>query len=113
MKVTFPCIGLKLSLMQRFSTQMLGGHSKDVRIHAGTTKGNCLAIRRGFMGLYFFVFSFTNTQKPFDKRYFWLQVVTVGVVGGSDLSKISEQLGKTGLLYLSLSHLLVRESEMS
>lgn len=48
-KVTFPCIGLKLSLMQCFSTQMLGGHSKDVRIHAGTTKGNCLAIIGDFM----------------------------------------------------------------
>jgi len=59
------------------------------------------------MGLYFFVFSFTNTQKPFDKRYFWLQVVTVGVVGGSDLSKISEQLGKTGLLYASIYLLVI------
>jgi len=26
----------------------------------------------------------------------WVQVVTVGVVGGSDLIKISEQLGSTG-----------------
>ena len=26
-----------------------------------------------------------------------LQVITVGVVGGSDLSKITEQLGKTGI----------------
>jgi len=26
----------------------------------------------------------------------WVQVVTVGVVGGSDLVKISEQLGDTG-----------------
>jgi hypothetical protein len=29
-----------------------------------------------------------------------MQVVTIGVVGGSDLSKISEQLGKTGLSLL-------------
>lgn len=28
-----------------------------------------------------------------------LQVVTVGVVGGSDLVKISEQLGNTGLTF--------------
>jgi len=27
---------------------------------------------------------------------FWEQHVTVGVVGGSDLVKITEQLGKTG-----------------
>lgn len=31
-----------------------------------------------------------------------MQVVTVGVVGGSDLVKISEQLGKTGtIIYFS------------
>lgn len=36
--------------------------------------------------------------------------MTVGVVGGSDLIKISEQLGKTGLLYLALSFLLIREN---
>lgn len=29
---------------------------------------------------------------------FQLQVVTVGVVGGSDLVKISEQLGSSGLI---------------
>lgn len=34
-----------------------------------------------------------------------MQVVTVGVVGGSDLAKISEQLGKTGQLLLILAPL--------
>lgn len=28
-----------------------------------------------------------------------MQVVTVGIVGGSDLSKITEQLGRTGIYF--------------
>jgi len=33
-----------------------------------------------------------------------VQVVTVGVVGGSDLVKISEQLGKSGNIFIFRSH---------
>lgn len=35
-------------------------------------------------------------------EFFLWQVVTVGVVGGSDLVKISEQLGKSGLITFEL-----------
>lgn len=34
--------------------------------------------------------------------FVYLQAVTIGVVGGSDLVKISEQLGQTGYLQLEL-----------
>lgn len=36
-----------------------------------------------------------------------VQVVTIGVVGGSDLVKISEQLGKTGTVQLFLYPFIV------
>ena len=39
-------------------------------------------------------------KENFDAINLLLQVVTVGVVGGSDLVKISEQLGKSGLFTL-------------
>ena len=39
-------------------------------------------------------------KENFDVINLLLQVVTVGVVGGSDLVKISEQLGKSGLFTL-------------
>ena len=38
--------------------------------------------------------------------FWWLQVITVGVVGGSDLVKISEQLGESGI-HFSLCGLYV------
>lgn len=42
------------------------------------------------------------------------QVVTVGVVGGSDLSKITEQLGSTGIYFhYCVNDLLVRASKIS
>ena len=81
---------------------MLDGNSRDVTVHAELTEGTKCEF--SFSKLYIYIFlmvlGFFSTC-PTRHREFSdtiVQVVTVGVVGGSDLSKISEQLGKTGIL---------------
>ena len=88
------------------SSQLLVGHSRNLRIHAETLKGTWLiSIFEFSWGLVFSVFSSTDLPIMHWVTFFppWLQFMTVCVAGGSDLSKISEQLGKTGSLYLALS----------
>jgi len=87
-------------------TQLLGSYSRDVEVHARPTQGMWFGIF--FVTLHAFSLLmpfFSIMQKPVPKvvcfccwilHCFVAQVVTVGVVGGSDLVKISEQLGQTG-----------------
>ena len=82
----------KPSLLKMFNSTA-GGHSRDVNIYATTTEGTELEIFK-LLSLskhrYFLACSLSGNVR--------VQVVTVGVVGGSDLIKISEQLGNSGLL---------------
>ncbi|CAI0396068.1 unnamed protein product [Linum tenue] len=88
---------------------LVRGYSKDVEVYATTPKGMDLFIQfvplfhmpdlPNYFGtilprMYFVSTKLAACKISYD-LHFELQVVTVGVVGGSDLSKISEQLGKT------------------
>lgn len=84
---------------------MLGGHPENVAIHEGTRKGMTrftpqvicrMILNDPFRFSRFNLFVFIIWFHLYVISC-W-QVVKIGVVGGSDLVKISEQLGQTGYL---------------